>query len=337
MVSVKVRVRPKSGYTYVNKFKTIELESHSRLEELLQKGQAGESTAGTSHAALYLHGHELPLNTSVGSHNLQDGIILESCRNPHISIALSAVLRDLDALQKIPHASRTAECIQERIQTPVEYLQQEDFWSINRWNDDQLKNRIICCATMNKIVQRDDRYAIHDLDHCHSIQDFHDNIQLAFQRNEEGRRWNNIGNLFKKETKKNGKPSIVYILLQEKLRLELQVATQFYERSSDAVDALEEFIRLDTLRHCTTAVATTPTRQRRTNHAVTEGTIATPSHSNMNREITSTPRRRSRDYCPEYMSGPFSVLCALYEAQHGRHRNSNNQRLLSLSESQLKV
>merc|ERR1740124_447914 len=96
------------------------------------------SAAALSHAALYFKGGELPLNSSIASHdfamddddnnenqNNQDGDdhygtavnankvnrvtipILETCPSPYISAALSSMLRDMESIKKkIPDESQ---------------------------------------------------------------------------------------------------------------------------------------------------------------------------------------------------------------------------------------
>ena len=197
------------------------MESSTRLEELLHRH--GEMSAASSHAALYLYGQELPLNSSIASHNLEDGVIIESCKSPNMSAAISAVLRDLDRVKKtIQEGDRKKETLG-FLEVPNEYLQDngEDaiFWQTERWSNDSLKNRTICLAIMKKILQRDDRYSIHDLPSCTDCHSLHQNIQgILPSRN---------GYLFTPSTKRDGKPSTVWVLLQQKVRRQIEVAASF--------------------------------------------------------------------------------------------------------------
>ena len=363
MVQVTVRVRPKNGYTYAGKIKTETLGSEKRLEELLQRHGESNSSA-SSHAAFYFNGHELPLNTSIASQDLDDGVIIETCKSPNISAALSAVLRDIDAIGKVPEAVRTRETLTDSLQVPPHLLADNQeyagFWDVKRWNDESIKNRKICLAIMKKILQRDDRYAIHDLECCTDIESLNRYIQPAFDhektsnRNNPGgkRQWNNIGNLFSASTKRNGQPSTIYALLSHKLDIQVQIAADFVLTEGGSLDALEEFIILDTLRHGDEGNASSrSTPQRRgtrrqensSNGSTASAQVRPQTNSDSNNNHTSTalssvqsPSRRRKDYCPVYASGPFAILCTLIEAQEGNHRRSNGRRQLSLTENQLK-
>jgi len=378
MVQVTVRVRPKNGYTYPNKIKTVTLDSADRLEDLLQKHASATSatSATSSHAALYLNGRELPLNSSVASHNLDDGVILEACKSPLLSATISAVLRDLEYVQKkTKEEKRTKNLLKDVLQVPV-YLVNEnddnsdnsskngDFWNLSSWTNEKLKQRIICLATIKKILQRDDRYAVHDIPLCTDCKSLYENLQPVWERHKNHNR-----HLFKPSTKKNGNPSTIWILLEQKLNIQMQIVAEHTPPRDNvngdnhgSLDALEEFIRLDTLRHQSDddkntsntgkrrkTAASTPNRKRRRtqsdniDHNHDAILASTPNHNNQHpsrRDITSTPRgeqnRRPRQYCPEYASGPFAILCSLIEAMEGKHKNSNGRRQLSLKESELK-
>jgi ERCC4-type nuclease len=332
MVQVTIRVRPKNGYTYVSKIKTVTMESSTRLEELLHRH--GEMSAASSHAALYLYGQELPLNSSIASHNLEDGVIIESCKSPNMSAAISAVLRDLDRVKKtIQEGDRKKETLG-FLEVPNEYLQDngEDaiFWQTERWSNDSLKNRTICLAIMKKILQRDDRYSIHDLPSCTDCHSLHQNIQgILPSRN---------GYLFTPSTKRDGKPSTVWVLLQQKVRRQIEVAASFRKDGGEnsSIDTLEEFIRLDTIRHPTISDVTPGTPRRRRRNQPQTPRRENVGHAPPPRTGTpSTPSTR-QPYCPQYASGPFAILCTLLEAMEGNHRNSNGRRQLSLTEDSLK-
>ncbi len=346
MVQVVIRVRPKNGYTYVNKVKTVTMESSTRLEDLLQRH--GETSAASSHAALYLNGHELPLNTSIASHNLDDGVIIECCKSPGMSAAISGVLRDLDRVQKTIQAEgdRNKDTMKNLLDVPDEYLrggeEHSEFWSTRKWNNDSLKNRKICLAIMKKILQRDERYSVNDLPHCTDCHSLHQNLQGVMP--------NRSLCLFSPSTKRDGKPSTVWILLNQKVMRQNEVAAKF-QANLDAnvgIDALEEFIRIDRLRHPEESDRTasgSPARRKRRNMPPTpnrdnvDNTFSSPSRTQNNltssESRNSTPRRR-KPYCPQYASGPFAILCALLEAMEGTHHNSNGRRQLSLTEDSLK-
>ncbi len=340
MVQVTLRVRPKNGYTYTSKIKTVIMDSSTRLEELLQRH--GDGSAASSHAALYLYGRELPLNSSIASHNLEDGVILESCKSPNMSAAISAVLRDLERIKKSLHeGERRKDNLRDLLEVPDEYLRDNSydatFWQTEKWSDDSLKNRMICLATIKKMLQRDDRYAIHDLPHCTDCNSLHQSIQEIIPAK--------IGFLFSPATRRDGKPSTIWVLLQQKLFRQIEVAANFQlGHGTTSLDSLEEFIRLDALRYPTninTSVASpSPARRRRRNQPQATsrenaGGNATPASANVNGALSGTPRRK-QGYCPAYASGPFAVLCTLLEAMEGIHFHSNGRRQLSLTEDTLK-
>ena len=72
MVQVSINVRPRNGYHYPNKIDRLDIDSADRLETIQEK----YSTAGST-TRLYYGRHELPLNSSVGSHNLPEHAIIE--------------------------------------------------------------------------------------------------------------------------------------------------------------------------------------------------------------------------------------------------------------------
>lgn len=377
MVEVTLRVRPKNGYHFPNKIRTIKLESHTRLEELLKQINDGSSVSSScssspQDSALYLHGRELPLNSSIASHNLDDGVILETCKSPAISAVLSAVLKDFDAVKRIPENERTRANLMTVLQIPA-YLQEDiednqSFWETKRWDDESIKNRIICLATMKKVLQKDDRYAI-DIPCCSDIQTLHRHIQPALDRQQHSgpdgngveaprKKWNSIGNLFTPSTKRNGKPSTIYTLLEHKLTIQIQIAADFVSTEQGSEDPIEEFVRMDSLRHADELVSLHAGRNhsssarrkgvqsRKSSTSTITNNDATRCRNNQNNnpmlsdEYVRTPPgtpTKSKQYCPQYASGPFAILCALFEAQSGKHKNSNGRRQLSLSENQLKI
>ena len=100
MVVLTVHIRPKNGYFKANKIRKVTVDSSQRLEEIVEKEKG---------CLLYSNGREIPLNSSFASNNIQDGEILESCSSPIMSAVLSAVLQDLNSIEKIPEQERTEE------------------------------------------------------------------------------------------------------------------------------------------------------------------------------------------------------------------------------------
>ena len=79
-VQVSINVRPTQGYHYPNKIDHIQIDSFQRLEVIQEKFQTTGSTT-----RLYYGRHELPLNSSIGSHNFDDNAMIECCRSPEMS------------------------------------------------------------------------------------------------------------------------------------------------------------------------------------------------------------------------------------------------------------
>lgn len=348
MVQVTIRVRPKNGYTYTQKIKTVTMESSTRLEELLQRHAPGESSSSRAssssaspHAALYLNGRELPLNSSIASHNLDDGVIIECCKSPNMSAAISAVLRDLDRIGKtIPVGSRSKASLKGFIEVPDHYLIDDDsidtgtFWKTEKWSNDSLKNRKICLATMKMILQRDGRYSGHDVPFCTDCDSLHQNVKEVMPERS--------GYLFSPLTKRDGKPTTAWVLLHQKLIRQNEIAASFQVGQGAGLDALEEFIRLDTLRHPNTEGSPARRKRRRTQPQTPDVGNSATRTTNPNLNSNGTPNigaptaRKRKSYCPEYASGPFAVLCTLIEAMEGNHHNANGMRQLSLTGDSLK-
>ena len=146
MVLLTLVVRPKSGYARPNQIRKISVDSSQRLEQILTDLRLPKK--GT---LLFSSGKELPLNSSIASHNIQDGDVLEGCSSPLLSAVLSAVMQDLNDVSRVPELQRT-----EGILRPLLDDTEMDPWP-DRWSADEIKTRIICLATMKKVLQRDDR------------------------------------------------------------------------------------------------------------------------------------------------------------------------------------
>ncbi|KAL7542094.1 hypothetical protein ACHAXR_013214 [Thalassiosira sp. AJA248-18] len=361
MVQVAIHVRPKQGYHYPNKVDHLNIDSAERLESIQEKYNTTGSTT-----RLYYEGHELPLNSSIGSHNFDDDAILECCRSPAMSAALSACLKDLDEIKKLPTSERTRENLMFILQTPVEIRRasNNDIWQAKSWSEDSLKSRIINLATMKAVLQRQDRYHIHDLPHCNSCRSLHNalerhNVWKGGGQDQSKRNFlKQQAHIFKPE-KNDGNPSTNWILLEEKLSIQQNIKSELSSGlrfsagyDSPPVDWLEEFVRRDNARH-----GTRQNNSRRSNDAVRDTSDShleylapspprrrdTPPRPRQNESsatspsgMTPSPTRSRRPYTPQYASGPFAVLATLHLAMHSRHRHSNGRRLLTLTEEQLK-
>jgi ERCC4-type nuclease len=353
MVQVSIHIRPTTGYHYPNKIDHLQIDSADRLETIQQR----YSTAGST-TRLYYGGHELPLNSSIGSHDFDDGAILECCRSPAMSAALTACLNDFERIRKIPASDRTMENLIRILQTPVHIKSDRDHEMWESWTNDRLKTRTINLATIKAVLQRQHRYHVHDLpicDDCHSL-------YLALEKHKV---WTGVSedqttrSVFKQQAhifkphKKDGNPSTNFVLVEEKLRIQEIIRREFSAGllrftpgyDSPPEDWLEEFVRRDNARHCTeqSSSGCNDIADFHLAHLVNSPPRRnSPSRSNGSRSndgtssvgATSSPVRAS--YIPQYASGPFAVLAALHLAMHSKHQHSNGRRLLTLTEDQLK-
>lgn len=347
MVRVPIRVRPLQGYHYPHKIDLIEMESHERLEAISQR----YSTAGST-TKLYKGPNELPLNSSIGSHNLQDYTILECCRSPDISAALTAVMKDLNRIRDIPPESRDRENLIKILQTPEEIRNNpnHEIWQVNSWSPDRLKTRTINCAIIKAVLQRQDRFQGHDLPQCNDCQSLYDALMAhnVWNGGDNSQRFQRQAHIFKPE-KANGRgKSVNWILVDEKLQIINRIKNEFRYGNNQigyderpAEDALEEFVRRDHARHPSSSNNSSRQRASRSNtnnedsvsylQYLGDPLVQSPIRPQLNQNQSSSPIQ-SKDKPPQYASGPFAVLATLYLAAHA----PNGQRLLTLTEEQLK-
>ena len=349
MVQVSIHVRPRNGYHYPNKIDSLEIDSADRLETIQEK----YSTAGST-TRLYYGRHELPLNSSIGSHNLPEHAIIECCRSPAMSAALSAVLKDIDRIKKLPVGDRNRANLINILQVPASIRNNFEHEIWRSWTNEKLKSRMINLATIKSVLQRQNRYNVHDLPKC-------DDCQKLFEELERHKVWtggsdkrsflNQQSHIFK-PVKKDGNPSTNFILVGEKLNIQNQVRNDFYRSQyapgydSPPIDWLEEFVRRDHSRHGTItngqgSNSRSPRRREEIDPCAAYLAPTPPRRSN-----NSTPQSRSggtpsrttrkKEYIPQFESGPFSVLATLHQAMHSKHKYSHGQRLLTLSEKNLK-
>ncbi len=378
MVQVTLRLRPKNGYHTTNKIKTFTLDSSSRLEELLivsgenGGGGNGGSTSASKSSSLYSSfGQELALNTSIASHNFENNELIETCKSPNMSAALTSVLKDIEEVkcQIISlgnNEMEIKELLHQKLQFAPEKIAVDSYWDVQQWNHDRLKNRTICLATMKKVLQRDDRFQVFDIPYCQTIQDLHEHITPTWDemRNHDipisdsnstasgsissgsTSRTRVAPNMMKyllsPKTKRNGLPSTLWILIERKIEIQNQIKSELLSRGS-TVDPLEEFIRRDDLRHPTDNNTRAPTSRRRRNQNIEEQNGNNNTESNA--ATTTTARnnsssRRNKHYSPDYSSGPFAILATLYEAMDPTASDDPNvrqqRRELSLTETKLK-
>ena len=210
MVLLTIHVRPKNGYTYPGKIKTLSVDSSKRLEDVVadlkldtKKGIALFSSQG------FL---ELALNTSLSTNNIQNFDIIETCSSPLLSAAISSLLEDLNQVGKLAEEERTQDRIEPLLGLNTSHL--EPSWP-NRWNHDSLKARIISLAFLKNVLQRQDRFAHLVVPQCQTLHSFHEFLQDSVFTSPSDRR-NSAAHIVKPLTKE-GYPTTCWQLLQFKL------------------------------------------------------------------------------------------------------------------------
>lgn len=351
---VPVNVRSTSALHYPDKIDSIVLDSFDRLELIQQKySKAGSNTK----TRLYFAGMELALNSSVGSHNFDNDAIIECCKSPALSAACTAVLKDFEEIQKIPEGSRTREHLMKWLTTPMNIHRDasHDIWKVSEWSNEKLKNRMINLALIKSVLQRQNRWEVHDLPECLTCLQLYRNLEerkvWTGGRNIDGRNqraFSSHSHIFKPQ-KNNGNPSTNYLLLDEKMCRQGRMRFQFDQGtlqyttgfSNPPLDYIEEFVRKEHARHPSLSsrrsrsnddephldyVRTPPRRSASSSRGATSS--ATPRRS------TPASQPRPRVYTPQFESGPYAVLATLHNAMHGRLGAGRRQ--LTLSESDLK-
>lgn len=307
MVAIKIWVRPTTAYNSAGKLKSIQVDTSQRVDDILatlrleKKGQY-----------FYLKGREVPMNSSLASHNIQDGDILESCPCPKFSAVLSAVLRDLNAVDKLNGDERTEDKVR-----PWMDGARLDPWP-DRWSSEDIKPRLICLATMKQVIQRNDRYAEFLPPACHTLDDLVEFMSTVWGI---GNRRHNTNAHIVKKVNKDGRPTTCWELLQNKLDKLSQIATALGPNE----DALEAFIKADWARH---QIAATPKNGGRRNAARStprsSGRVrrtlhlaATPSRSIRNVECSTCPAP-GEFICPE-QNCPFHNVITCGGCFRGNH------------------
>jgi ERCC4-type nuclease len=357
IMQIHIRVRPTQGYHYPHRIDDLQLDSSARLETI----QESYSTQGST-TRLYYGPHELPLNSSIGSHNFEDGAIIECCRSPTLSAALSACLKDLDRVKKLHLHERTRNNLVKILQTPI-HIQNDtdhDIWQPSSWSNDSIKSRTINFATMKAVIQRQDRYLVHDLPQCNNCQSLYDGLQThkVWSGGNGGRKskWNSQAHIFKPLKKDGTGPTTNWILLDAKLTIMNQIKRELSSGFSSE-DYVEEFVRRDHSRHGSSntpnrrnATTRSPSRARDDSESYLAHLAASPPRSEpspqqspaRNRMRPSpamnndTPNSTSTKYIPQYASGPFSILATLHLALHAKHKRLKGRRMLTLTEDELK-
>ncbi len=386
MVQLTIHVRPQRGYTFAKSLQKVTVDSSLRVEELL--GMLRLPKQGTR---FFHQGQDMPLNSSLATHNVQDEDILETCSSPLMSSILSTVISDLAAVQKVAADLRTPATIATLLDSPS--LTEATDWDIGRWSHEHVKRRSICCKMMKMVLQRQDRFAHLQVPPCNNVRELHTYVkQNVFPQGLPGN--NTMEHCFKPVTRnRNGKPSLVWELLQQKLDQFIRYTAEWVDSREDPI---ESFLLFQNARHNaqSTSEKTPRKRPRTESHDVsrTRRKLALPAtqvgskhyihcsycsvdhaqcmcmdtdcpfskalscfacfranHPILMRDherislddarVKATLRQHHQQpYCPKYRSGPFAILCTLYDAMHGSTTNSNTmgRRQLSLTETKLK-
>ena len=239
MVKLTIKIRPQRGYTYPNCMKQLEVDSSSRLEDVLAGLKMDKRE-------IYLYspaGIEMPLNSSLASHNIQDGDIIETCSSPMISAILSAVLADLDSVKALPEEGRSPDIIQGMLDCVDNCNITNADLNADRWTTNHLERRIICLATMKKAIQRNDRFATKIVPPCHDLHSLYNFVKdnKIFASTSNG---HSTGlECFKDSaTNRQGYPTICWELVQNKMNKCMLVY------SSDT-DLIEPFVKTECRRH----------------------------------------------------------------------------------------
>ena len=400
MVLLTIHVRPKNGYSFPGKIKTLSVDSSKRLEDVvadLKLDTKKGITLFSSQGRL-----ELALNTSLASNNVQNFDIIETCSSPLLSAALSAVLEDLNQVGKLAEDERSQDRIEPLLGLTTNRL--EPSWP-NRWNHDSLKSRIISLAFLKKVIQRHDRFSHLVVPQCQNLLSFYEFLQESVFTSASERR-SSSAQIVKPLTKE-GYPTTCWQLLQFKLdQISSLQSSASAGNGGEFSCPIERFLALERERHGTlneiyspSQQLTTPVGRRKdpppgssrsvnSSGARKRRRIATDSpsvrladkewkcfsckaapatcmclteacpfekkpscqacfradhpiiqrnHDNIAftdarvKNILKAMHRQDRQnlYCPEYASGPFAILCTLYD-------QSVNYNQFSLSESRLK-
>lgn len=310
MVILTVHIRPKNGYFKANKIRKVTVDSSQRLEEIVEKEKG---------CLLYSNGREIPLNSSFASNNIQDGEILESCSSPIMSAVLSAVLQDLNSIEKIPEQERTEERVRPLLGN-VTLMP----WP-NRWSHEKIKSRIICLAMMKKILQRDDRFANLQVPPISTLMELYNFIQPVLSsrgtrfRGGGGGGHNSMAHIFKPAASyRDGKPTICWELLQHKLFIAQQGRNDHrnstINEGGPRNDWIEVFVRRENERH--SAVETPATSVKRTSRStpITRRKRILPIPS-------STPRGRQQTKNIKCQTCPSMADCICLDPSCSFHQH----------------
>jgi len=90
-----------------------------------------------------------------------------------MSAALTACLKDFEKIRKLPAMDGTMQNLTRILQTPAHISNDIDHEMWENWTNDRLKTRTINLATIKAVLQRQQRYHVHDLPMCNDCQSLH--------------------------------------------------------------------------------------------------------------------------------------------------------------------
>jgi len=379
MVQLNLFIRPQRGYNVQcpNSIKHVTVDSSDRLEDILASVKIDKK--GTF---LYSStGLELPLNSSLASHNVQNGDIIETCSSPLLATILSAVISDLDAVEKLDEDHRSQDRIASLLDNPS--LTESD-WLADRWSVSNVKRRGIQLKLIKNALERKGRHASLKPPPCNS--DLHSLYKFI---EESGVITSMTQCCFKPAaSNRNGLPSVCWELMEQKLhKFHTKVCATDYTAATAGEDFIETFVRLENIRHNVREIPPrNPTKTVHINDNVVNSMAlqsrpsrTLPIPNRINSKMSSIPlcvecksiqaasmclvencpfyekatclscfranhpiasrdheplpmenvqvkkalralKRASKAYCPEFASGAFAILCALYEAQQQKQQ-----------------
>jgi len=239
MVKLVVKIRPQRGYTFPNCIKQIEVDSSTRLEDIL-------STVKIEKKGTFLYsptGIEMPLNSSLASHNIQNGDIIETCSSPMLSAVLSAVVADLESVKETPEEYLSRDSIKNLLDCTDNTTILESDWNLDRWRSDHLQRRSTCLKTIKMALQRKDRFATKKVPPCHDLTSLFHFVKNnnVFSSASNG---HSTGlECFKPSAKnRDGAPTICWELLLNKIDKLIQV-------NPEEEDLIEPFLKRECSRH----------------------------------------------------------------------------------------
>ncbi|CAB9521786.1 expressed unknown protein [Seminavis robusta] len=317
MVLVTIHVRPRDGYSYPNRIKTITVDSSYRLEQVISDLKL--DTKKGIHLFSRQGAHELALNTSLATNNVQSGDIIETCSSPLLASVLSAALTDLNTVQSsLLEEERTRERIEPLLD--LNSSRTLDPWT-NRWNQDSMKSRIVFMALAKKVIQRQDRFANVIVPQCttlHELYAFWTKFMEEQKQDQQPRRshHNSMAHLFKPSTARDARPTTCWQLLQfklDKLLNQMGTPTMHSDNQNNnpiASCPIEAFLAAETARHEQRTGVSTPSTTSRASRRKAPPSSERPNKRRRLAIESPSGRLKDQDWkCSTCTTAPADCLC----------------------------